>query len=202
MKLLNIDGKFYEFLNTFWNLLKLNFMWLLFSLPIVTIGCSTVAAYDVTLRMVEKREGEITAQFIKAFKENWKQGLPMGLITLLVSYSIYLNMELFDKVENHPLIFLLFAILLGVVGLIHFTYAFPLCARYHNSVYQTFRNSAAISVKYFLKTLFLWFVLLMLIATFLLNNTLLFLGILIGPASIFFTISSFAVKMFIDIEKE
>ena len=38
MKLLNIDGKFYAFLDMFWNVLKLNFLWLIFSLPVVTIG--------------------------------------------------------------------------------------------------------------------------------------------------------------------
>lgn len=202
MKLLNIDGKFYEFLDTFWSLLKLNFMWLLFSLPVVTIGCSTVAAYDVALRMAEQRAGSVIPQFIKAFKYNWKQGLPMGLITLFITYSVYLNLELFDKVENNPIIFLLFAIMLGVVGLTHFTYAFPLCARYHNGIYKTFRNSAAITVKYFLRTLFLWFIVSALIFIFLLNTTLLFIGILIGPASIFLTVSSFATKTFSEIEKE
>lgn len=202
MKLLHIDGKFYEFLDTFWNLLKLNFMWLLFSLPLVTIGCATVAAYDVALRLVEQREGNVVAQFRKAFKDNWKQGLPMGLITLFIAYSIYLNLQLFDKAEGNPLIFLLFAILLGAVGLSHVTYAFPLCARYENSVYRTFRNSAAITVKYFLRTLSLWLVLCVLVFVFLFNSTLLFIGILIGPAAVFFTVSSFAVKVFREIGKE
>ncbi|HHT90240.1 MAG: YesL family protein [Bacillota bacterium] len=202
MKLLNIDGKFYAFLDMFWNVLKLNFLWLIFSLPVVTIGCSTVAAYSVTLKMVEKRDAKVGQQFLQAFRENWKQGLPMGLIVLLVSYSVFMNWQLFQAVEGNPILFLLFAILLGAAALSHFTYAFALTARYHNSIVQTFRNSAAISRKYFLHTLLLWLILSLLTFLFLFNQTLLFIGILIGPTSMFLTVSGFAVKFFGEIEKE
>ena len=202
MKLLNIDGKFYAFLDMFWNVLKLNFLWLIFSLPVVTIGCSTVAAYSVTLKMVEKRDAKVGQQFLQAFRENWKQGLPMGLIVLLVSYSVFMNWQLFQAVEGNPILFLLFAILLGAAALSHFTYAFALTARDHNSIVQTFRNSAAISRKYFLHTLLLWLILSLLTFLFLFNQTLLFIGILIGPTSMFLTVSGFAVKFFGEIEKE
>lgn len=202
MKLLNIDGKFYAFLDMFWNVLKLNFLWLIFSLPVVTIGCSTVAAYSVTLKMVEKRDAKVGQQFLQAFRENWKQGLPMGLIVLLVSYSVFMNWQLFQAVEGNPILFLLFAILLGAAALSHFTYAFALTARYHNSIVQTFRNSAAISRKYFLHTLLLWLILSLLTFLFLFNQTLLFIGILIGPTSMFLTVSGFAVKFFGEIEKK
>lgn len=202
MKLLNIDGKFYQFLETFWNILKLNFMWLLFSLPVITIGASTIAAFSVTLKMVEKRDANVIGQFVQAFKENWKQGIPMGLITIFVTYAVYLNFALFHHADDHPLIFLLSAIFIGSAALTHFTYAFALSARYHNSIYQTFRNSAAIAIKYFLRTLLLWVILLVLTILFLSHTTMLFLGLLIGPASMFFTVSGFAARFFSEIEKE
>ena len=63
-------------------LLKLNFLWLLFSLPIVTIGASTAAAFSVTLKMVDEREGYIAKQFWTAFQGNLKQGIPTGLLNL------------------------------------------------------------------------------------------------------------------------
>jgi uncharacterized membrane protein YesL len=40
-------------------MIKLNFLWLLFSLPVVTIGASTAAAFTITLKMVDEREGYI-----------------------------------------------------------------------------------------------------------------------------------------------
>ena len=80
MKFFSTDSPLYRFLTRLWDMIKLNFLWLVFSLPVVTMGAATVAAYSVTLKMVDEREGYVGRQFIKAFKENWKQGIPLGLI--------------------------------------------------------------------------------------------------------------------------
>ena len=45
MRLLSIEGPVYPLMVRLWDLVKLNFLWLVFSLPIVTIGASTVAAH-------------------------------------------------------------------------------------------------------------------------------------------------------------
>ena len=88
MKFFSVDGALYKFLSRLWDMVKLNFMWLLFSLPVVTVGAATVAAYSVTLKMVDEQEGYVARQFVKAFKENWRQGIPMGLLALFCSYDI------------------------------------------------------------------------------------------------------------------
>ena len=64
-------------------------------LPIVTIGASTVAAYSVALKMVDDQEGYIGKSFLKAFKENWKQGIILGFITMASIYLVYINFSLF-----------------------------------------------------------------------------------------------------------
>ena len=52
MKFFSVDSPLYKFISTFWVVVKLNFFWLLFSLPIVTIGASTTAAFAVGLKTV------------------------------------------------------------------------------------------------------------------------------------------------------
>lgn len=47
------DSKLYRFMSRLTDLVKLNLMWLIFSLPIITLGISTIAAYTVTLKMAE-----------------------------------------------------------------------------------------------------------------------------------------------------
>ena len=201
-QIFSISSPLYRFISRFWDMVKLNFLWLVFSLPIITIGASTVAAYSVTLKMVDDQEGKIGEQFLKAFKENLKQGTIMGLIAIFVSYAVYLNFELFNKVESNPLPFLIAAIVLLFVELLHITYAFPLCARYKDSVKTLFRNSAAIAMKYFLRTLLLWVVVAVFLVLFLFNTTLMYVGLLIGPASIFLTVSGFSMRFFREIEKD
>lgn len=202
MKFFSVDGPLYRFISRLWDMIKLNFLWLLFSLPIITIGAATVAAYSVTLKMVDETEGYVGRQFLKAFKKNWKQGIPMGLLGLFALYVIYLDFELFNKLEGNPIIFLIAGIAAAFVFGISFIYAFPLSARYENTLFETLKNSARITTRYFVRTLFLAAVLAVEIFIGLFNTTTLFFAILIGPACLMLTVSGFAIYFFREIERE
>lgn len=200
MKLFDVDGPLYKFMSTLWDIMKLNFLWLIFSLPVVTIGASTVAAFAVTNKMAEDREGYVGRQFLEAFKANWKQGIPMGLMAGIGAYAIYMDFELQRVTES---------MLLQVVGILTcvilgsaFLYAFALCARYENTIKNTLINSMQITVRYFPRTIGLLLVLAVELFVFLFNQTTLFFMVLIGPACIMYTISSFAMFIFRRIEDE
>lgn len=177
-------------------------MWLLFSLPIVTVGAATVAAYTVTLKMVDEQEGYVARQFVKAFKENWRQGIPMGLLALFCSYAVYLDFELQRVAEGGSTMFLIFGIIAAFVFGMSFLYAFPLSARYENTFIGTLKNSVNIATRYFLRTLLLVAVLAVEVIIFIFNYTTMLIGVLIGPACIMLTISGFALHFFKEIEKE
>lgn len=55
MKLFSMDGKFLETFNKITDLVTLNILWLLCCIPIITIGASTSALYQVTLQIAEKQ---------------------------------------------------------------------------------------------------------------------------------------------------
>lgn len=202
MKFFSVDGGLYKFMSRLWDMIKLNFLWILFSLPIVTIGAATVAAYSVTLKMVDESEGYIGRQFIKAFKENWKQGIPLGLLGILALYAIYLDFEFFNKLEDNPIMFLIAGIVAVFVFGMSFIYAFPLSARYENTLLETLKNSARIATRYFLRTLLLAAVLAVEVFIGLFNTTTIFFAILIGPACLMLTVSGFAIYFFREIERE
>lgn len=202
MKLFGIDSKLYKFMDNLFTILKLNFIWILFSLPIVTIGASTVAAFNVTLKMANNEEGKIFSEFYQSFKLNLKQGIILGLVTLIGVYACYMNFQLFNKIENNPIIFLIAGIIIIFLLLTNLTYAFPLLARYENSLLKTIENAREITYKYFLRSILLWIIVGFLIVLFLFTTILMFIGILIGPATIFLTISGFARKIFTEIEEK
>jgi uncharacterized membrane protein YesL len=177
-------------------------MWLLCSLPIVTIGASTTAAYTITLKMINEEEGYIAGPFLKEFKRNLKKGSILGLITLFALYAIYLDFQLFRVAKAHNVVFLV----IGVVGIylafMHLVYAYPLLARYENSVVNTLRNSYSIAAKFLGRTVFLAVFLVVEVGVFLLNSTTVFFGLILGPACIILTISGFARTFFTVIERE
>ena len=88
MKLFSMDGKFLETFNKITDLVTLNILWLLCCIPIITIGASTSALYQVTLQIAENRDSYITKEFFKAFRENFRQATIVWL-AVIVGTDIY-----------------------------------------------------------------------------------------------------------------
>lgn len=202
MKFFSVDSPLYKFMNRLMDIFKLNCMWLLCSLPIVTMGAATTAAYTITLKMVNDEEGYIAGPFWKEFKANLKKGSILGVIAMLACYAVYLDFQLYHAAKQHNMMFLI----VGVIGIylifMHMVYAFPLLARYENSIVNTMRNSYSIAAKFLGRTVFLAVLLVVEMAIILWNLTTMFAGLLIGPACIILTISGFANTFFSVIERE
>ena len=202
MKFFSVDSPLYKFMNRLMDIFELNCMWLLCSLPIVTMGAATTAAYTITLKMVNDEEGYIAGPFWKEFKANLKKGSILGVIAMLACYAVYLDFQLYHAAKQHNMMFLI----VGVIGIylifMHMVYAFPLLARYENSIINTMRNSYSIAAKFLGRTVFLAVLLVVEMAIILWNLTTMFAGLLIGPACIILTISGFANIFFSVIERE
>lgn len=202
MKLFSIDSGFYRFICRFIDLVKINLLWLLFSLPVVTIGASTVAAYSVLLKMVDDEEGYVARAFVKAFQKNWKQGIPMGIIFLVASYALYLDYEINRVSEEGSLILIIIGIISAFVIVMALIYSFPLLARYENSIAATIQNSMEIARRYFARTLLIVVLLLLEYVVFGYNYILMAFGFFFGPAFMMFTVAAFSKRIFQEIEKE
>ncbi|HBE10506.1 MAG: DUF624 domain-containing protein [Eubacterium sp.] len=204
MKMFSIDGPIYKFMSALTNMFLLNICWLVGTIIGLgtTIGVSTVAAFDIGLKLAENKEGYVVKQFIQAYKKNLKQGFPLGLIALVASYTVYLDFEIFNKVPNATIFLLMWGFLSGAIFFSCLVYAFPLSARYTNSLRNTIKNSFRISIRYFGRTVLLALVIAILVLSFMWNWTLILIGILIGPAAIILTVSMFAMPIFRRIERQ
>lgn len=202
MKFFGIDGPFYKFIQTLFDLIKINFLWILFSLPIVTLGGATIAAFDVTMQMAGGEEGHVGRDFIASFKRNFKNGIPYGLLLIFCAYVVWLDFSLFNQIEGNPVILLIMGMVAAFVFLLSFLFAFALQARYENTLIRTFKNSADICTRYFVRTLTLIVVLFVEVILIYWNEMTLLIGALIGPACIIFTISGYARYFFRLIEEE
>ena len=201
MKLFNIDGGFYKFISRFFDLVKLNFLWLLFCLPVITIGASTTAAYGVALKMVDDEESYIARSFVREFKRNFKQGTVLGLIFIVATYAIYLDYEINRISEDGSIPLIVIGILSAFIYVSAMLYSFPLLARYENSVIGTIQNSMEISRRYFGRTLLITGVLAVEFAVFNFNSILQGIGFFFGGAFGIFTVAAFAKRIFQEIER-
>lgn len=200
MKFFSIDSPFYKFITKLWDIVQLNFLWLLCCIPVVTAGASTVAACSVALKMAEDTEGYIARSFFKAFRENLKKGILLGILTLVAAYAVYLDFQFWNATESVG--FLIMGIIASVVFAMGLLYAYPLMARYENTFLKTLKNSYDISVRCFLRTLMMVFILALEIVLFLWTTTMMLIGLLVGPAILIYTVCAFSIRLFRLIEKE
>ncbi len=198
----SIDGGLYKFMSRLLDMLKLNVLWLICSLPIVTMGAATTAVYSITLKMVDEREGYIAKNFFREFKANFKQGTILGIIQMAAAYAIYLDFQLYLYANKWNFAFLVIGVIASVMAFLHTVYAFPLIARYENTLLNSMRNSCTILIRFFPKTIFMIIILIVEFLVIFWNWTTIFLGILIGPACIMLTVSGFALQVFRRIEAQ
>ena len=200
MGIFNINSGFSKFMDRAIDVLIINFLWILCSLPVVTIGASTSAAFYVMLKMVDDEEGYVGKMFFKAFKDNFKQGTIMWCITAPCIYFSYLIWQAIIKGDPHFLIIIGAIVFTAIVICVNI-YTYPLIARYENTLKHIIQNSAVLSMLYFGRTVMLVGILALEFILISWNKWTLFAGILIGPGCIVFTIAGISKRIFQNIEK-
>ena len=71
-KMFDMDNPVWRFMGKVTDMFFLTCLWLLFSLPVVTIGASTCALCYCSMTLASNKEGYIREDFVRAFKENFK----------------------------------------------------------------------------------------------------------------------------------
>ena len=134
----------------------LNVLWLVCSLPIVTAGAATTALYYVTLKIAENEEGDITQQFFRAFRSNFKQATILWLILLalgvVLGTDIYVLRHLSASTTGVLAVVLTLALAVVIVACIAYAFVlsnvFALVARVENTNGAMLKNALLIGLRY------------------------------------------------------
>lgn len=153
-KLFSTDGIFYKVSTVIYNLLILNFLWVLFSTPIVTIGASTTALFYVSGKIIRRESfNSILHAFWKSFKQNFKQATIIWLIFIGIFFLLVFNLQnivLLGGMAKYLYPLQLFALLeLFIVGI----YIFPMLARHHITVLGGIKTAFYIGNRHLLTTI-------------------------------------------------
>ena len=76
------DNRFFRTLDRVVDLLILSVFWLACSLPLVTLGPATAALYHTVARCIRGDERNSWGVFFRAFRDDLKVGIPVGLVVL------------------------------------------------------------------------------------------------------------------------
>lgn len=145
----NPDSGFSRFMNKISDLFILNFLWIIFSIPIITIGASTTALYSVNLKLINNEEEDsIIKCFLKAFKENFKKSTIIWIFILIISIVLGVNLVFWLKsglsISYFTLPFILFSLL---IFLLVTPYIFPILTKTKCSIANVFKYCFFVALK-------------------------------------------------------
>ena len=90
--LFNPENKFWNFMGKITDVACMSILWLITSLPIITIGASTAAFYSFTLDAIQDNEGRVLSSYFSAIRENFKKSTLIWLIQLLAMVFMAVNL--------------------------------------------------------------------------------------------------------------
>ena len=151
------EGKLMTFLDGFADVMVLAILWVICSLPIITVGASTTAFYSV-MTLVGCEESYVVRSFFKAFKENFKIStivwFIMGTIGGLVCTSLYIVFNS-SKVGSKLFYALPFYLLVLIIYTMTINFVFPYIAKFYDTVKRTLMISLIFSTRHFLQSILL-----------------------------------------------
>lgn len=151
-KLFHSDSPVMKALTIAADLLILNILTILLSIPLVTMGPAIIAMYDIVIRLVRGEEGYTIKPFFQAFAANFKKGMLFSLVLIVSAGLLYVD-YLAALAFIPPMRVGIIAIAIIVLAIAF--YAFALQARYENTFGATLKNAAILAIAHFPKTLFM-----------------------------------------------
>ena len=161
MKFFSYESKFSQLLLKLCYACYLNLLWLVCSLPIVTIGASTTALYYTCLKIVRDEDNHVGATFFRAFRDNFKQATVIWLIMLgaglFLALDGYILYHLRLNAEGSAAVIWTLVLAVVIAAAICYTivleYVFPLLASVSNTTAAMFKNAFLIGTHYLFATI-------------------------------------------------
>ena len=142
-------------------------LFLLFCLPVVTIGASVTALYYTVYRKYYKKSDSISKDFMHSLKDNLKNGIIVHIIYLIYSavagFNIYFAFCGWGDLRL-PDWYMIVSLLplLPIIFTLPFMYA--LMARFDNGIKGTLKNSFTLCMINFPKFILIWFIVIIALA--------------------------------------
>ena len=149
------DAGVISLLNDFADILIVNFLWLVTSLPIITLGASTAAVYSVMRSPGDKRyTSSLVVLYFKSFAQNFRKATGIFLLLLIPGAFVIVNaFLLFYGLLEASIAAYVICGLSFILFVSLWVYVFPLVATFENGVIKTVGNALVLSIAHFPTTL-------------------------------------------------
>lgn len=155
--ILSPEGKISTILNTIGDLIVLNLLTILCSIPIFTFGAAFTSMYQIVLKIVKKEEGHIVSSYFSAFRENFRKSTAIwligGSISLLIGFDIFL---LYRFETSGSQVYRIVLLVLMITILLFTFFALVTSAYFENTLKNTMINGIKFCVIHILVSILLF----------------------------------------------
>lgn len=150
------ENKLFNAVEKCMDLIKLNLLWMLFCVPVVTAGASTCALHEMASRMAAGEDGYIFRPFLRAFQSSFVRATKVWVPFLLIGIGIAADFIFWMGVSGGMAAVMRgLVVVMGVIYLFLAVYLFPLIVRTETSWKVLLRNCALLAFKYLPRTLYM-----------------------------------------------
>ena len=188
-KFFNLDAPIVQAVGKVGQMMITTLTWLLFCLPVVTVGAATVGMCRVMFNLKEDKSCAFR-EFWKAFRESFWKATALWLLLLVCIALLAAGFYAMVLVENMLLrmaVLMLFCVLFFLVYIVA-VYVFPLTAYFENTLSETIRNALGMGLANLRQTIIAIALtlspLVLMLISMKLFVTMLFLLIVMGPGAI------------------
>lgn len=182
-KLFRMDSPLMRFLTKIADLMVLNILFCVTSIPLITIGASWTALYSVTLKMVRDEEGSVSRSYFRSFRQNFRQATLLWLGVLVVLALLVLDIRVLNGMAGGtaPGLLQVSVEILALLGIMVLQYLFPSLARFEASLADTLKNACMMALAHLPKTALMTAAAVGAVWITLINNTTIAVGLMVWP---------------------
>ena len=149
-RVFSYDSPVWKFMGRLIDFMFLTILWVVTSLPIITMGTATTTVYYITLKMSANKEEYLFSMYFKNFKRFFKETTKAWLLILLVGAILAGDFYICTLVHNAitTMLFAAFSIIM-VIFVMTVTYLFPVMARLDNSIMGYVKAAFYLAIRYF-----------------------------------------------------
>jgi uncharacterized membrane protein YesL len=151
-----MDNGLFVFLGKVCDAVILSALWLVFCIPIITIGPANTALYYATVKSIRRERGYIYREFFKSFRLNFKKGAIAGVLLTIVfsvlGFDLMWSWSAFNTNESGSVLFGVFIAITFIIYCFSL-YVFPVLSRFDMKFAQLAKASLLMSIKHLPYTL-------------------------------------------------
>lgn len=153
-KFLNSDSGVMRALSKIFDMGLLTLIYLVFCIPVVTVGAATTSLYYVSAKVLRHNRSYVWREFWSSFKTNFVQSTIVWVVTAIIDVLLFFNIQIVGAGGDSKGGYLIGAYLaIMFIILCISCYVYPIISRFGTKLSQILRLSLYCAFRHFLHTL-------------------------------------------------